>query len=113
MYLAVVAAIVVSSSLLKLVACAYNSHLTNKYHHHHHLCHSTLSTIELSDTGQPPIQQVKHLSNGRWVKFICGASNHDAPLIRNLCYLYTSVGVDCIDISAVARNTSHCNYISI
>ncbi|KAJ1417694.1 iron-sulfur binding protein C terminal-domain-containing protein, partial [Ochromonadaceae sp. CCMP2298] len=39
------------------------------------------------------------LQSGSWVKFICGASNQDVPLIRNLCYLYTTAGVDCIDIS--------------
>jgi Fe-S-cluster-containing hydrogenase component 2 len=37
---------------------------------------------------------------GEWVKLICGASNQDLPLIRNLCYLYTASGVDCIDMSA-------------
>ena len=37
-----------------------------------------------------------------WVKLICGASNGDLPLIRNLCYVYASCGVDCIDVSADA-----------
>ena len=40
------------------------------------------------------------LSRGTWVKFICGASNQDVPLVRNLCLLYTQAGVDCIDLSA-------------
>jgi Fe-S-cluster-containing hydrogenase component 2 len=43
---------------------------------------------------------VESLKNGAWVKFICGASNQDLPLIRNLCLLYTLAGVDCIDLSA-------------
>ena len=40
------------------------------------------------------------LKKGSWVKFIAGASNQDLPLIRNMCYLYTLAGVDCIDMSA-------------
>lgn len=40
------------------------------------------------------------LKSGRWFKFICGASNQDLPLIRNLCLLYTLAGADCIDLSA-------------
>lgn len=40
------------------------------------------------------------LRSGSWVKFISGASNQDLPLIRNMCYLYTLAGVDCIDMSA-------------
>jgi len=43
---------------------------------------------------------IQSLLDGNWVKFICGASNQDLPLIRNLCYIYTLAGVDCIDISA-------------
>ena len=46
------------------------------------------------------------LASGNWVKLICGASNADLPLIRNLCYVYTLSGVDCIDVcadSAVVR----------
>ena len=39
------------------------------------------------------------LDKGQWVKLICGASNTDVPLIRNLCYIYTIAGVDCIDLS--------------
>jgi Fe-S-cluster-containing hydrogenase component 2 len=43
----------------------------------------------------------KHsLANSQWVKLICGASNSDLPLIRNTCYIYSSAGVDCIDVSA-------------
>ena len=40
------------------------------------------------------------LARSNWVKLIAGASNNDIPLIRNLCYVYASVGVDCIDCSA-------------
>ena len=43
---------------------------------------------------------VLSLKNGSWVKFIAGASNQDLPLIRNMCYLYTLAGVNCIDMSA-------------
>ena len=46
---------------------------------------------------------VKDLLRAQWVKFICGASNHDVSLIRNFCYVYTAAGVDCIDISAVVQ----------
>jgi Fe-S-cluster-containing hydrogenase component 2 len=42
---------------------------------------------------------VESLKSGSWVKFISGASNQDLPLIRNMCYLYTLAGVDCIDLS--------------
>lgn len=40
------------------------------------------------------------LRQGKWLKFISGASNQDLPFITNLCYLYTAAGVDCIDLSA-------------
>lgn len=40
------------------------------------------------------------LNQGKWVKLICGASNQDIPLIRNICAIYTIAGVDCIDLSA-------------
>lgn len=43
---------------------------------------------------------INRLKEGKWIKFICGASNQDIPLIRNLCFLYTLAGVDCIDMSA-------------
>ena len=46
---------------------------------------------------------MKNLLKAQWVKFICGASNHDVSLIRNFCYVYTAAGVDCIDISAVVQ----------
>jgi Fe-S-cluster-containing hydrogenase component 2 len=42
----------------------------------------------------------RSLVSGNWVKLICGASNADLPLIRNLCYVYTLSGVDCIDVCA-------------
>jgi len=42
---------------------------------------------------------VSSLARGDWVKLICGASNQDVPLIRNLCFVYTLAGVDCIDLS--------------
>jgi Fe-S-cluster-containing hydrogenase component 2 len=40
------------------------------------------------------------LARGRWVKLICGASNHDLAAIEDLCALYSLVGVDCIDVAA-------------
>lgn len=46
------------------------------------------------------LPHVQSLRTGSWVKFISGASNEDIPLIRNLCAIYTAVGVDCIDLSA-------------
>lgn len=33
------------------------------------------------------------------MKLICGASNNDMSLIRNLCFIYTLASVDCIDLS--------------
>ena len=52
------------------------------------------------------VQQIRQenvlnsLDSGKWVKFICGASNQDSPLIRNMCLVYTLAGVDCIDVCA-------------
>ena len=40
------------------------------------------------------------LRAGHWVKVICGASNDDAPQIRNLALVYTLAGADCIDCAA-------------
>ncbi len=40
------------------------------------------------------------LAKGAWVKLICGASNHDLPAISDLCALYASAGVHCIDVAA-------------
>lgn len=40
------------------------------------------------------------LKQKTWIKLICGASNQDVTFIRNLCFVYTLSGVDCIDISA-------------
>jgi Fe-S-cluster-containing hydrogenase component 2 len=48
---------------------------------------------------EPCQSYLNSLSSGSWVKLICGASNHDVSLVRNLCFLYTLAGIDCIDIS--------------
>ena len=53
-----------------------------------------------SDTTADRNDYIRSLKTGSWVKFISGASNQDLPLIRNMCYLYTLAGVDCIDLSA-------------
>lgn len=45
-------------------------------------------------------QQHSNLAKGEWVKLICGASNQDKVSIRNLCYVYTLAGVDCVDIAS-------------
>eukprot|EP00871_Galdieria_phlegrea_P005012 jgi/Galph1/5511/GphlegSOOS_G4190.1 len=45
---------------------------------------------------------IDSLRKGCWVKLICGASFQDLPLIRNLSFLSTLVGVDCIDCAADA-----------
>ena len=42
------------------------------------------------------------LRNGNWVKLICGASNHDLPAISDLCAIYATAGVHCIDVAADA-----------
>jgi len=39
------------------------------------------------------------LLKGTWVKLICGASNHDLPAIADLCAVYASAGVHCIDVA--------------
>ena len=40
------------------------------------------------------------LANGSWVKLICGASNQDLPSISDLCAVYATAGVHCIDVAA-------------
>lgn len=40
------------------------------------------------------------LAKGCWVKLICGASNEDLPSIADLCALYATAGVHCIDVAA-------------
>ena len=44
----------------------------------------------------------KALKNKIWVKLICGASNQDLPSISDLCAVYATVGVHCIDVAADA-----------
>ncbi len=40
------------------------------------------------------------LQQGTWFKLICGASFHHLPSVRDLAFLYTLAGVDCIDLAA-------------
>ncbi|MGY2715962.1 Fe-S-cluster-containing hydrogenase component 2 [Thermostichus sp. MS-CIW-22] len=40
------------------------------------------------------------LQQGTWFKLICGASFHHLPSIRELAFLYTLAGADCIDVAA-------------
>jgi Fe-S-cluster-containing hydrogenase component 2 len=47
-------------------------------------------------------QPQEALAQGTWVKLICGASQEDAPLVRNLAAVYTLAGVSCIDVAADA-----------
>ncbi len=42
------------------------------------------------------------LRKGKWVKLICGASNQDLPSIADLCAIYATIGVHCIDLAADA-----------
>ncbi len=42
----------------------------------------------------------KALSEGNWVKLICGASNQDLPTIADLCAVYAAAGVHCVDVAA-------------
>ena len=42
------------------------------------------------------------LREGKWVKLICGASNQDLPAIADLCAVYATAGVHCIDVAADA-----------
>tara|TARA_Y100001968_G_scaffold194609_1_gene178538 strand:+ start:4271 stop:5275 length:1005 start_codon:yes stop_codon:yes gene_type:complete len=40
------------------------------------------------------------LSQGNWVKLICGASNQDLASITDLCAIYAAAGVNCVDVAA-------------
>ncbi|MEN9260158.1 MAG: LdpA C-terminal domain-containing domain [Thermostichus sp. HHBFW_bins_43] len=40
------------------------------------------------------------LQQGTWFKLICGASFHHLPSVRELAFLYTLAGADCIDVAA-------------
>ena len=42
----------------------------------------------------------KALQEGTWVKLICGASNQDLESIGDLCAVYATAGVHCIDVAA-------------
>lgn len=53
----------------------------------------------LALTGAGPLAAYRSLSRGTFVKLICGASNNDVALVRNLCFVYTLAGCDCIDVS--------------
>ncbi len=48
----------------------------------------------------PSLSPEKALRSGQWFKLICGASYHYLPGIRNLCFVYTLAGADCIDVAA-------------
>ena len=62
---------------------------------------SVLNSInKLEVDPRKDVAAISSLKKGSWVKFIAGASNQDLPLIRNMCYLYTLAGVNCIDMSA-------------
>ncbi len=49
---------------------------------------------------QNSIDSEKALAKGTWVKLICGASNQDLKSIGDLCALYATAGVHCIDVAA-------------
>ncbi len=36
----------------------------------------------------------------KWIKLICGASNEDIVAVEDLCAIYTTAGVDYIDVAA-------------
>ncbi len=42
----------------------------------------------------------KALSNGSWVKLICGASNQDLVAISDICAVFAAAGVHCVDVAA-------------
>ena len=48
----------------------------------------------------------KALKAGTWVKLICGASNQDIKSIGDLCAVYATAGVHCIDVAADASVVS-------
>ena len=68
-----------------------------------------LLTLLSFTSGSRHHRSYSSLSRGDFVKIICGASNNDVPLVRNLCYVYTLAGVDCIDISADSAIVSAAN----
>ena len=40
------------------------------------------------------------LRSRTWFKLICGASMHHIPSVRNLTFIFTAAGADCIDMAA-------------
>ncbi len=48
----------------------------------------------------PPADPELALAQGRWVKWIGGASNQDLAAIEDLAGLYSLVGVHCLDLAA-------------
>jgi len=46
------------------------------------------------------IEPSNSLRAGTWFKLICGASNQDLPAIRDLTFVYTLAGADCVDVAA-------------
>ncbi len=59
-----------------------------------------MSLITLINLQEKNCLSEEALRNGTWVKLICGASNQDLPSIADLCAIYASAGVHCIDLAA-------------
>ena len=45
-------------------------------------------------------QPAQSLRSRTWFKLICGASLHHIPSVRNLAFIFTIAGADCIDMAA-------------
>lgn len=83
---------------INLITYGYSLFPIAKYHHQSSLFSTILQSNQRLDDSQ--LSYIKSLESGQFVKLICGASNQDSPLIRNLCFLYTIAQVDCIDLCA-------------
>ncbi len=68
----------------------------------HHCTLRQLTFLKSKVEQQCCLDSEEALAKGSWVKLICGASNEDLPAISDLCALYATAGVHCIDVAADA-----------
>ncbi|MEB3335759.1 MAG: LdpA C-terminal domain-containing domain [Cyanobacteriota bacterium] len=58
------------------------------------------ATVSPTNAAQPRLDPAAALAQGRWVKWIGGASNQDLLAIEDLAGLYSLAGVHCLDVAA-------------
>lgn len=63
---------------------------------------ATVASLPTIPTVQPRLDPPAALAQGRWVKWIAGASNQDLVAIEDLAGLYSLAGVHCLDVAADA-----------